>query len=160
MSLPPGHSGSSIPAVLPTPDSEALHSLISSIPAKTLHAYLLDNISAAPPDTLVALASFFATLSPPPLLHCVRCHKDYIDIENDDRSCCMSHDVESAETDYVGWGPRGYSEYETEYACCDRTVEGEIDDDPPDGWCYEGMHTVSPSQLPIALLATLAVWKL
>ncbi|KAN0126481.1 hypothetical protein V8E52_000121 [Russula decolorans] len=138
MTLPPGSSHSPIPAVPPTP--EALHSLITSIPAKTLHAYLLDNIPAAPPDILAALASFFATLSPPPLLHCVRCHDDYTDIENGDRSCRVPHDDDSAEVEYIGH-KRGDSDYETYYGCCGKTVEGEGDLGPPDGWCYEGMHT-------------------
>ncbi|KAI0265477.1 hypothetical protein BGY98DRAFT_552002 [Russula aff. rugulosa BPL654] len=144
-SLPPGHSpsDSSIPipaaaAVPPTP--EALHSLVTSIPAKTLHTYLLDHIPAAPPDTLAALASFFATLSPPPLLHCVRCHDDYTDIENGDRSCRVPHDDDSAEVEFAGH-KRGNSDYETYYHCCGKTVEGEGDLGPPDGWCYEGMHT-------------------
>ena len=140
MTLPPGSSHSPTPAVPPTP--EALHSLITSIPAKTLHTYLLDNIPAAPPDILAALASFFATLSPPPLLHCVRCHGDYTDIENGDRSCRVPHDDDSAEVEYIGH-KRGDSDYETYYGCCGKTVEGEGDLGPPDGWCYEGMHTVS-----------------
>ena len=140
MTLPPGHSDTSMPAVPPTP--EALHSLVTSIPAKTLHAYLLDNIPAAPPETLAALASFFATLSPPPLLHCVRCHEDYTDIENSDRSCRVPHDDDSAEVEWAGH-KRGDSDYETYYGCCGKTVEGEGDLGPPDGWCYEGLHTVS-----------------
>ena len=136
-----------MPAVRPTP--KALHSLIASIPAKTLHAYLLDNIQAAPPDTLAAFASFFETLSPPPLLHCVRCHEDYIDIENGDRSCHMLHDEWNYEIEYVGYY-RGHSdsEYDTNYDCCDKTVEGEGIDGPPDGWCFEGMHTVSQIVTP------------
>jgi hypothetical protein len=137
---PPPPSGPSMPAVPPTP--EALHSLVTSIPAKTLHAYVLDNIPAAPPDTLSALASFFATLSPPPILHCVRCHEDYTDIENEDRSCRVPHDDDSAEVEWAGY-KRGDSDYETYYGCCGKTVEGEGDLGPPDGWCYEGMHTVS-----------------
>jgi len=128
------------PAVPPTP--ETLHSLVTSIPAKTLHAYVLDNIPAAPPDTLAALASFFATLSPPPLLHCVRCHEDYTDIDNGDRSCHVPHDDDSAFVEWAGH-KRGDSDYETYYGCCGKTVEGEGDLGPPDGWCYEGMHTVS-----------------
>jgi hypothetical protein len=151
MTLPPGSSHSPIPAVPPTP--EALHSLITSIPAKTLHAYLLDNISAAPPDTLAALASFFAALSPPPLLHCVRCHKDYIDVENGDHSCCIPHDEDNIDIEHVGWG-RGNSEYETTYDCCNKTVEGEGDEGPPDGWCYEGMHTVSQVKSIVYLRAS------
>ena len=128
---------------------EALHSLVATIPAKTLHSYVLAHILTAPPDTLVSLASFFATLIPPPLLHCVRCHADYTEIENDDRSCCMLHDEDSIELKWIGWN--GRCEYETIYRCCDKTVEGEDEFGPPDGWCYEGMHTVSGSKLPLDL---------
>ena len=134
------------PALPPTP--EALHALVSTIPAKTLHAYVLANIPIAPPDTLTALASFFATLTPPPRLHCVRCHADYTEIDNTDRSCHVPHDDDSAYVERVGMG-RGGSEYETQYGCCGKTVEGEGDLGPPDGWCYEGLHTVS-SALPSA----------
>jgi hypothetical protein len=159
-SLPPGHSPSDssipIPAAVP-PTPEALHSLVTSIPAKTLHTYLLDHIPAAPPDTLAALASFFATLSPPPLLHCVRCHDDYTDIENGDRSCRVPHDDDSAEVEFAGH-KRGNSDYETYYHCCGKTVEGEGDLGPPDGWCYEGMHTVSQVNY-LSSLASLPVWK-
>lgn len=151
MTPPPGPS---IPAVPPTP--EALHSLVTSIPAKTLHAYVLDNIPAAPPDTLAVLASFFATLSPPPLLHCARCHEDYTDIENGDRSCRVPHDDDSAEVEWVGH-KRGDSDYETYYGCCGKTVEGEGDLGPPDGWCYEGMHTVS--EIKSIALSRLPLWK-
>jgi len=131
-------------AVPPTP--EALHSLITTIPAKTLHSYVLAHIPTASPDTLVSLASFFATIAPPPLLHCVRCHADYMEIENNDRSCRMPHDEESIEIEWVGWHGKSESEYETNYGCCDRTVEGEGDDGPLDGWCYEGMHTTDTNR--------------
>ncbi|KAH9053255.1 hypothetical protein EDB87DRAFT_1569468, partial [Lactarius vividus] len=126
------------PALPPTP--EALHAFISTIPTKTLHAYVLAHLPIAPPDTLAALASFFATLAPPPRLHCVRCHSDYTEVENDDRSCHVPHDDESADVQRVGMG-RGGSDYETHYGCCGKTVDGEGDLGPPDGWCYEGMHT-------------------
>ncbi|KAH9035772.1 hypothetical protein EDB85DRAFT_2212471 [Lactarius pseudohatsudake] len=46
----------------------------------------------------------------------------------------------SGEIEYVDMGRSG-SEYETHFSCsgCGKTVEG--DEDPPDGWCYKGMHT-------------------
>ena len=135
----PKHPGSSIPAVQST--RKALRSLISSISAKTLHAFLLDNIPAAQTDTLAALASFFAALSPPPLLHCVRCHEDYIDVENGNCSCCVPHDEYDIDVTWIGG--HGDTEYETLYFYCGKTVEGEGDRGPPAGWCYEGMHTVS-----------------
>jgi len=139
-SLGPSMPDTSKPALAPTP--EVLHALVATIPPKTLHAYVLAHIPGCPPDTLAALASFFATLKPPPLLHCVRCHADYTDVENGDRSCHVPHDDESAEVEWVGRS-RGDCEYETFWFCCGKTVEGEGDLGPPDGWCYEGMHTVS-----------------
>ena len=133
------------PVLRPTP--EALLSLVTPIPPKTLHAYVLAHIPDSPPDTLASLASFFAALKPPPLLHCVRCHADYREVDNDDRSCRVAHDVESANIEWVGYSGRKTSEYETEYDCCGIIVDGEGDEDPPPGWCYEGMHTVSLSGL-------------
>ncbi|KAH9959268.1 hypothetical protein BC827DRAFT_1215321 [Russula dissimulans] len=145
------------PAQVP-PTPEALHSLVTTIPAKTLHSYVLAHIPTAPPDTLVSLASFFATLAPPPLLHCVRCHADYTEIENDDRSCHVPHDDDSAEVEWIG--SRGKYEYETYYGCCSRTVEGEGDLGPPDGWCYEGMHTTDIKRARFRADSTLADDKL
>src|SRR5882757_1167552 len=100
----------------PTP--EALHDLVSTIPAKTLQAYVLAHLPTAPPDTLSALVSFFAALTPPPLLHCVRCHSDYMEIENDNRSCQVPHDEDSAFVEWVSSIGRNGSEYETQYGCC------------------------------------------
>ncbi|KAI0249985.1 hypothetical protein BJV78DRAFT_1223327 [Lactifluus subvellereus] len=131
-------TSTSIQELSPTP--EALHTLITSIPPKTLHTYVLSHIAAAPSDTLVALSSFFATLAPPPVLHCVRCHDDYTEVENNDRSCRVPHDDDSADVEWVGRTRCG-SDYETYYGCCGQTVEGEGDLGPPNGWCYEGMHT-------------------
>ncbi|KAH9164096.1 hypothetical protein EDB89DRAFT_2078284 [Lactarius sanguifluus] len=127
------------PALPPTP--KALHALVSKIPAETLHAYVLAHLPTAPPDTLRALASFFATLRPPAPLHCVRCHSDYIEVENNDRSCRVPHDESSAEAEYVGYSGRNDSEYESLYLCCGKTVDGEFYDTPLAGWCFEGMHT-------------------
>lgn len=134
------------PALEPTPES--LTSLISSVPAKILHAYTLAQIPSTTQPVLEALASFFATLTPPPRLHCVRCHKDYVDVENDDRSCLVPHDDESAEVERVGRSgherrTKEGTEYETLWGCCGKTTEGDGSQGPPDGWCYEGKHTVS-----------------
>ncbi|KAL6309819.1 hypothetical protein BKA93DRAFT_723159 [Sparassis latifolia] len=137
------------PAPEPEPTAESLSALIASIPAKTLHAYVLARLPAAPGPALPVLHAFFAHLAPPPRLHCVRCHKDYVDVENDDRSCLVAHDDESAEVERVGRtanrdrrpaGDPG-STYETLWGCCGKTVEGDGDQGPPDGWCYEGKHT-------------------
>lgn len=73
-------------------------------------------------------------------------------MENTDRSCLVPHDDESAEVERVGVTPRSQkkgkvtggfgSEYETLWGCCEKVVEGDGDMGPPDGWCYEGKHTV------------------
>ncbi|CAK5268457.1 unnamed protein product [Mycena citricolor] len=128
------------PPATPSPapdlaDPDVLHALIESIPPKALHAYVLARISHASPQHVGPLAQFFSALEPPPTLHCVRCHKGYFEVENNDRSCLIGHDDESAEVERVGGG------YETLFGCCGKTVEGEGDMGPPDGWCYEGMHT-------------------
>jgi len=133
-------------------------------------------------QTLTILTRFFRTLEPPPKLHCVRCHRGYFELENNDMACRVPHDDDSAIVERVrvavgstsgsrrdrdggayssspergGGSPSARkridtrskrreieSEYETTYGCCGRTVAGDGDMGPPDGWCYEGAHTVS-----------------
>ncbi|EIN11044.1 hypothetical protein PUNSTDRAFT_142904 [Punctularia strigosozonata HHB-11173 SS5] len=133
------------------PDSDALTAHLKAVPAKTLHAYTLSHLPNADPSVLSALSLFYSSLTPPPRLHCVRCHKEYVEIENDDRSCLLPHDDESAVVERIGVnnmrkkGPGGTvregATFETRWGCCDKTVEGDGDQGPPDGWCYEGRHT-------------------
>ncbi|KAF8513864.1 hypothetical protein JB92DRAFT_197766 [Gautieria morchelliformis] len=97
----------------------------------------------ATPAELHALSTFLRALEPPARLHCVRCHKGYFEVENDDRSCTMAHDDESAEVEHVGYGrSKAAGAYETRWECCGKTVEGAGDLGPPSGWCYEGKHTM------------------
>ena len=147
--VPTEDAGGVVPTPTPEVTPESLISLIVSVPAKTLHAYTMSRIPDASVDTLRTLSSFFDTLSPPPKLHCVRCHKDYVEVENDDRSCLVPHDDDSAEVERVGRGTgldarktTGGTEYETLWGCCGKTTEGNGDQGPPDGFCYEGKHTV------------------
>ena len=135
-------------------DPTALYTLIASVPAQTLHSYTLAHLSSAPssslpfqtsitppsPRTLTVLTQFLASLTPPPRLHCVRCHRGFFELENTDRSCTVAHDDDSAIVERIrtGLGP----EYETLWGCCEKTVDGDGDMGPPDGWCYEGQHTV------------------
>ncbi|KAH8118809.1 hypothetical protein DFH11DRAFT_1502956 [Phellopilus nigrolimitatus] len=132
---------------LPPTDPSELSSLIKKVPPKTLHSYVLTHIANASPQEIASLIEFFASLTPPPKLHCVRCHKDFVEVENTDRSCLVPHDDESAEVEYVGSskskvaGVAGTT-YETLWGCCNKVVEGDGDQGPPDGWCYEGSHTI------------------
>ena len=121
----------------PEPTTESLHGLVSSVPPKTLHAYTIAGIGKADESMLHALASFFSTLTPPPRLHCVRCHADYMEVENTERSCHVAHDDDTAEVERGG--PSGY---QTLWGCCEKITPGDGSEGPPDGWCYEGFHTV------------------
>ena len=136
-------------------DPTALHALIASVPAQTLQSYILAHLSSAPssalafnssimppsPRTLTILTQFFTSLTPPPRLHCVRCHRGFFELENTDRSCTVAHDDDSAIVGRVRTGLG--TESETMWGCCGKTVEGDGDMGPPDGWCYEGKHTVN-----------------
>ncbi len=145
--LPISEKQNELQTTIPTTDS--LVALVKSVPAKTLHAYILSRIPKADESTLTTLAAFLKSLEPPPQLHCVRCHKDYVEVENTDRSCLVAHDDESAEVERVGKlsdtrrTVEGAS-YETLWGCCGKITEGDGSHGPPDGWCYEGLHTVSP----------------
>lgn len=150
------------PPVSPSPpppnqlvvDSTQLFEFLKNIPPKTLHAFILSQLSPFSPaqyssETLTHLTQFFSTLAPPPQLHCVRCHNAFFDVEfeNTDHSCLIPHDDDSAEVEVVGFGAGGKTKgtkYETLWGCCGQTVDGDGDSGPPDGWCYEGKHTVSP----------------
>ncbi|KAJ7285015.1 hypothetical protein C8J57DRAFT_1709318 [Mycena rebaudengoi] len=131
-----------LPPITPSPppqdvtDPAALRALIQSVPPKILHTYALAHLATASPQTLTYLSAFFSALEPPPQLHCVRCHAGYFDVENTDQSCRVNHDDDSAEVERGGTVG-----YETLWGCCGKTVEGDGDMGPPDGWCYEGMHT-------------------
>ncbi|KAF9072646.1 hypothetical protein BDP27DRAFT_1417991 [Rhodocollybia butyracea] len=161
---PPGRDTAPFPPITPSPppdnlldkelglitDPAALHALITSVPPKTLHEYTLAHLIPParsskpihPPSslTLTHLTSFFSSLSPPPRLHCVRCHKFYYDVENAERSCLVPHDDDSALVERVG-GKGVDTQYQTLWNCCSQTVDGDGDMGPPDGWCYEGKHT-------------------
>lgn len=140
VSIPPPPSLSPSPDVMAGPEitAQELHDHLASVPPQTLHDYTLSNILQPLPDHILrALSTYFINLTPPPSLHCARCHKSFFEVENTDYSCLVAHDDESAEVS------RTKGSYETLWACCGRTVEGDGDMGPPDGWCYEGKHTVS-----------------
>ena len=150
------------PPLTPSPPPDALadqnatnlRDLIQSIPPQTLHTYTLAQLlppNVLPSEMIAHLSSFFSQLVPPPRLHCIRCHKGFFEVENTDRSCLVPHDDESAEVERVNSKGKG-TLYETLWGCCGRTVEGDGDQGPPDGWCYEGKHTVRHIHVPICHL--------
>ncbi|KAF9000260.1 hypothetical protein BDQ17DRAFT_1359928 [Cyathus striatus] len=138
---PPTSTSPSPPPLTDEPTPAPLIALLTTIPSPTLKQYILSTLSTPTPSAqITALTTFFSALTPPPELHCVRCHKSYYDVENGDRSCLIPHDDESALVERVKGA------YETLWGCCGRTVEGDGDMGPPDGWCYEGKHTTDPKR--------------
>lgn len=125
----------SLPPAVPDPPEkvalDALVAIIKACPPKSFQNSLLSRLQGSSPEQVSSLALLLDGLDPPPKLHCARCHLDYFEEENLDRSCVMDHDDNSTE---VAHG-------ETTWGCCDTTVDGM---EPPAGWCYEGKHTVSP----------------
>lgn len=140
---------------------ESLYAFLSIIPPKILHSYTLSHVPSASEEVIKSLASFFDTLTPPPRLHCVRCHKDYVEIENEDRSCLVPHDDNSAEVERVGLSAnRDGAGFETLWGCCGKTTEGDGSQGPPDGWCYEGKHTTDAKRARFRADSTLQSDKL
>lgn len=109
------------PQIMPPMNAEELLTLFKKVPPKTLHEFVIKNVSNASLQEVTALTEFFATLRPPPALHCVRCHKNYVEVENTETSCLVPHDDETAEVEYVGGSRK--TTYETLWGCCNKTVE-------------------------------------
>lgn len=123
LSMHPGVKGD-----LPPADPLELLALIKKVPAKTLQQYIISRVPDASIQEMHALAEFFSSLAPPPSVHCVRCHKDYAEVENTDRSCFVPHDDDSAEVEYVGNSKSRVpgivgTTYETLWGCCNKIVE-------------------------------------
>ncbi|KAG9037693.1 hypothetical protein FRB95_004539 [Tulasnella sp. JGI-2019a] len=125
---------SSLKAPPPPPDTpevttrKALQAIVRSLPPKTFHNSVLSRLQDATPDQVSVLTQILDGVEPPSLLHCARCHSNYYEEENVERSCVMDHDDNSTEVKHG----------ETTWGCCGHTVDGE---DTPLGWCYEGKHT-------------------
>lgn len=106
---------------LPPMNSEELFTLVKKVPPKILHEYVLRNLPHASLQEATALTEFFARLSPPPVLHCVRCHKNFVEVENTDLSCMVHHDDDTAEVMHGGGSRK--TTYETLWGCCNKLVE-------------------------------------
>ncbi|TRM67464.1 hypothetical protein BD626DRAFT_554625 [Schizophyllum amplum] len=125
-----------VPSVQSTDEQlVALRALVLAMPAPALKAFVIQALEESPVE--MQLLDFFKDMAAPPLMHCLRCHGDYYDVDNTPISCHIAHDDESTLVERVGGG-KGY---ETFWQCCGKTTEGDGDQGPPDGWCYEGEHT-------------------
>lgn len=86
-----------------TASLDELKELIANVPPKTLHLFLMGRLDVQKPgrtkkrpnanvfptlqNDFPVLSAFFNGLEPPPKRHCLRCHSDYVDIENGPRAC-------------------------------------------------------------------------
>ncbi|KAG9041714.1 hypothetical protein FS837_011843 [Tulasnella sp. UAMH 9824] len=107
---------------------DELKGLVQSCPPKSFHSALLARLNGATPEQVASLSKLLEGLTPPPMLHCARCHQDYLEEENYDRICVIDHDDNSTEVRHN----------ETFWGCCGASTEGQ---EPPAGWCFEGKHT-------------------
>ncbi|KAG9119447.1 hypothetical protein FRC07_005527, partial [Ceratobasidium sp. 392] len=84
-------------------DGRLLTRIVSKTQTTTLQQTLLSSITTAPPSDLEALKRILGPLVTSALnpLHCVRCHKSYVEQENNYRSCEIPH----LEPDYVDSEP-------------------------------------------------------
>jgi len=85
---------------------DELKELITHVPPKTLHLFLMQRLDVQKPgrtkkrananvfptlqNDFPILSAFFNGLEAPPKRHCLRCHSDYVDIENGPRACVRS----------------------------------------------------------------------
>ncbi|KAF6746196.1 hypothetical protein DFP72DRAFT_923389 [Ephemerocybe angulata] len=99
------------------------------------------------PEALTLLTDFFRTLVPHPQLHCVRCHKALLRPRKHRQwtpaaASRTTTTAPSSERVGVSSSSADAATYQTLWGCCGGVVEGDGDQGPPDGWCYEGMHTI------------------
>jgi hypothetical protein len=90
--------------------------------------------------------AFFATVKLPLLLHCVRCHANYTEVENGSL-LPMPHDNNSAEVEWVSCS----THYMRRTGVAVERLLSEGDLDLPDRWCYEASTLVSRSCLCLFL---------
>ncbi|KAF6746192.1 hypothetical protein DFP72DRAFT_923382 [Ephemerocybe angulata] len=90
------------------------------------------------------LTDFFRTLVPPPTPLRALPQSLLRPRKHRHTSCRVPHDDDSALVERVGVSSSSAdaATYQTLWGCCGGVVEGDGDQGPPDGWCYEGMHTI------------------
>ncbi|KAG8783741.1 hypothetical protein FRC12_019399 [Ceratobasidium sp. 428] len=147
-------------------DAQLLTRIVTKAGEEDLRQTLVSSIATAAPSQLEALKVLLdplvtATLNP---LHCVRCHKPYVEQENTWRSCNIPHeqaimlDDDDKSSDYPCSEPSAYDEYGKwyelmQYPCCgERIRETKVDDQeelpvPKREPCVSTKHTSDPGQV-------------
>ncbi|KAG8759874.1 hypothetical protein FRC12_009676 [Ceratobasidium sp. 428] len=143
----------------PSPDVQLLTRIITKTEQPLLQRTLLASITSASQPDLDALKRIFGPLvaSAQTPLHCVRCHKSYLENENNHRSCVIEHhdteyvadcptssddDEYDSDNDY-NWGhPRGQL---MKFTCCGERVREK--DENKAGPCIQMKHTTDPKEV-------------
>ncbi|KAG9122819.1 hypothetical protein FRC07_000636 [Ceratobasidium sp. 392] len=140
-------------------DYDLLHKIIAKSDHSALRKALTASVDSASPSELQAFKKFLGPLvawarNP---RHCVRCHKSYIEGENNEQACQIRHDKdvycgENVSDDYP------YSETETvnsdneycermRYPCCGERWRPNNLKTEPSQICLQARHTADPTKV-------------
>ncbi|KAF8060880.1 hypothetical protein FPV67DRAFT_1511938 [Lyophyllum atratum] len=120
-----------------------VESLLKSSTPESVHTCLLETIKKASPGQLEGLSSLLAPLTPKSkeLVHCVRCHEEYRESENNEEACQIEHDDDGEDEEFSS------DEGEPRFvrSCCMDVWDGEDDSYQP--YCVEDCHTTDPTEV-------------
>ncbi|KDR74892.1 hypothetical protein GALMADRAFT_269097 [Galerina marginata CBS 339.88] len=121
----------------------ALTSVFLNSTTGKIQACLLESLTKASPAQLKALSSIFAPLLSQArvIKHCVRCHQEYSENENNKTACEIEHN-EFGEYERT---MIGYEEMTTTLLCCG--ISFEEDDGHPGTSCILAFHTTYPEEV-------------
>lgn len=119
-------------------DAKALRKLLKQSNGDAVYKTITESLGMASPEDLRALRTILAPLfkaSSTPL-HCVRCHKTYVESGNHKKACVIECEEDPEYTQEYHNGEEGY--YKT--SCCGRKF---YEGDEPD-FCFKTSHTTDP----------------
>ena len=99
----------------PAPDINDIQARLKDMPPHTLKNYVLEKLSKPGKEPSGDVLDFFAAVEVPTELHCARCHQNFYEDANTDKSCEIEHDDEP-EFSYNG-------DDEAVYLCCGYSVD-------------------------------------
>lgn len=139
-----GASTSKKPRAVESEDVKALKKLFKQSTPDAITKTISDSFKTASPENIQALREILSPLfqaSSTPL-HCVRCHKKYLESGNHKNACVVECDEDADFTRDYHNGSEGYYTK----SCCGGTFrEGEEDDE--DGICFTTWHTTNPKEV-------------
>ncbi|KAG8686937.1 hypothetical protein FRC08_012253 [Ceratobasidium sp. 394] len=157
---PSGSSKKTQPTL--SPEAELLTRIIKKTEQPILQQTLISSIARASPPDLDAFKRILGPLVTAALnpLHCVRCHKSYVEQENNYRSCEIPHDepedvdsepssddydYEDDDDDYYGYGNRKGGMMK--FPCCGERFREADEDKRMQEPCVSKKHTTNPKEV-------------